>query len=175
MICCHLHACVYLSVGWVSKMFSSITRLSPTPVILIWNPQGVTFHDTRLKPWSPVFSCMRTGWMRTGSRKNKIKHWDSLGWGKTPVPGSGSQSTVYKVVHLMHKVPSNYSSCTDRRSGGAQEKGKDRRMKLSFVSFTTPAPLMLMYFFFWVSFEKSHPMYDQTQGSGAGFFNFQEK
>jgi hypothetical protein len=27
-----------------------------------------------LKPWSPVFTCVRTGWMRTGSKK--FEYWN---------------------------------------------------------------------------------------------------
>ncbi len=114
-----------------------------------------------------------------------------LGCGKTPYPGRvlKVQCTRFKCTTIKQgcafnaQVQSNYSSCTDRSSenicssiGGAQEAlGKRKRKdETQFCEFHPPTPLMLMYFF-WVSFLKISPHYDQTQGSGAGFFNFQEK
>jgi hypothetical protein len=48
-----------------------------------------------------------------------------------------------------------------------ERQGETQKIILmnDFLSFTTPAPLMLMYFF--ARFFQSYPVYDQTQGTGA--------
>jgi hypothetical protein len=56
-------------------------------------------------------------------------------------------------------------------SGGAQEKGRQNRMKLSLPPTPPPPPplfLKLMYFLCKFFFE-FHPILDQIQGSGAVF------
>ncbi len=85
----------------------------------------------------------------------------------------------------MHKVRSNYSSCTCRNSenicsssGGAQEKRKEgiktgRRNSVwhkngAFLSFT-PRSSLKANVHFRRFFSESHPVLDQTQGSGPVF------
>jgi hypothetical protein len=81
----------------------------------------------------------------------------------------------------MHKVRGNYNSCTCRSSenicsssGDAQEKGKrgsnmlELRLAQKTVHFSVPPPLKANVHFCRVFFE-SHPVLDQTQGSGAVF------
>jgi len=61
-------------------------------------------------------------------------------------------------------------------SGGAHEKGKTgwnsiyhQNWWFSEFKPRLSQPWMLIYFFFLQVFEKSHPLYDQTQGSGCVF------
>ncbi len=82
----------------------------------------------------------------------------------------------------MHKVRDNYSSCTVRSSenisssssGGAALRKEERQDETQFttqidgfLSFIPPLNANAMFCRF--CFE-SHPVYDQTQGSGAVFF-----
>jgi hypothetical protein len=88
-----------------------------------------------------------------------------------------------KVWRLMHKVRTNYSSCTAAPSEnicsneGAQEKRKTgwnsnvSQKYTVFASFNCSPSLNVNVFFFLASFIfESHPIYDQTQGSGAVFW-----
>jgi hypothetical protein len=79
--------------------------------------------------------------------------------------------------HLMHKVRSNYSSCTCRSSenicrssGGAREKGKRGSKPPMKLNLTQKWCILKanVHFFAGLLFE-SHPVLDQTQGSGAVF------
>jgi hypothetical protein len=83
----------------------------------------------------------------------------------------------------MHKVRGNYSSCTGRSSenicnssGGAQEKGKTCS-KPDETQFGTKSGAFLSLnphrlnanVLFCRFFKKSHPVLDQTQGTGTDF------
>jgi hypothetical protein len=85
----------------------------------------------------------------------------------------------------MHKVRTHYSNCTAKSSehicsssGGAPKKGNtgwnsvyQKNRWFCEVQQPSPPPLPYANVFVLQGFKKkTHPMYDQTQGSGAMFY-----
>jgi hypothetical protein len=116
-------------VEWVSKMLLKTTRLSSVYPYL--KPSRLLSVIWSLNPWSLVLSCMRI-WEPDSEKTPLLRP----GWDKIIYSGQVLRTTrtrfnaqpLNKVVHLMHKVQTNYSSCSARSSenicsssGGTQE------------------------------------------------------
>ncbi len=109
-----------------------------SPAILIWSPSK--YHHQWYPVWNPDY---RFSFVWESNHENRIKN-EILRRPLTRV-----RFSRYSVQGLMHKVRTNYDSCTGRSSenicvssGGAQENGKTGWNSVLWVSTPPPAPIL---------------------------------